>query len=262
MTSLDFQHMLMTFDWPRRFRAAGIHLLISAAIAGFAAILVFWLWYPGPFRRLAGGRDLFLLVTAVDVILGPCLTFAVFNVAKGIRHLRRDLAVIALIQAAALAYGLHTVYIVRPVAMVFEVDRFRLVTANDVSVEELAKGQSEYRVLPSTGPWLLGARTPQKGDEHNDALFTGLGGLDIGYRPLFWQAYDKSALAAVGRSKPIALLIEHYPQRAGELNQLLRDMGAEVPTSRFLPTIARGDWSAVIDKDGRVLGYLPVDGFF
>jgi hypothetical protein len=254
--------MLKRLDWRRRFMAAGIHLLISAAIAGLAAVLVFWLWYPGPFRRLAGGRDLFLLVTSVDVVLGPCLTFAVFNIAKGMRHLRRDLAVIALIQAAALVYGLHTVYIVRPVAIVFEVDRFRLVTANDVSAEELAKGPAEYRALPSTGPWLLGTRTPKRGDEHNEALFTGLGGLDIGYRPLFWQPYEKSVPDAIQRSKPLLLLLAHYPQQVDELRQRLRELGADEATSRFLPTVARGDWVAVIDKAGAVLGYLPVDGFF
>ena len=254
--------MLKRLDLRRRFVAAGIHLLLSAAIAGMAAVLVFWLWYPGPFRRLAGGRDLFLLVTAVDVVLGPFLTFAVFDIAKGMAHLRRDLAVIALIQAAALAYGLHTVYIVRPVAMVFEVDRFRLVTANDVTAEELAKGPPEYRTLPSTGPWLLGTRTPKRGDEHNDALFAGVAGLDIGYRPLFWQPYEKSAPSAIDRSKPMTLLLEHYPQRADELRRLLREMNADEATSRYLPAIARGDWSAVIDKSGAVLGYLPVEGFF
>jgi hypothetical protein len=36
---------------------------------------------------MAGGRDLFLLVTSVDVVIGPVLTFAVFNRAKGARHL-------------------------------------------------------------------------------------------------------------------------------------------------------------------------------
>ena len=254
--------MLKRLDLRRRFLAAGIHVLISATIASLAAVLVFWLWYPGPFRRLAGGRDLFLLVTSVDVVLGPFLTFAVFNIAKGVGQLRRDLAVVALIQAAALGYGLHTVYIVRPVAMVFEVDRFRLVTANDVTGEELAKGPPEYRTLPATGPWLLGTRTPSRGDEHNEALFTGLRGLDIGYRPLFWQPYEKSRSDAVGRSKPLTVLLEHYPERADEVRQLLNDLNGDEATNRFVPAIARGDWSAVIDKGGAVLGYLPVDGFF
>jgi len=201
-------------------------------------------------------------LTSVDVILGPCLTFAVFNLAKGVAHLRRDLAVIALFQAGALAFGLHTVYIVRPVAMVFEVDRFRLVTANDVTPEELANGPAEYRTLPSAGPWLLGTRTPERGNEHNDALFAGVAGLDIGYRPLFWQPYEKSAPSAIDRSKPLTTLLEHYPQRVNELRQRLREMNSEETKSRFLPVVARVDWSVVIDKDGRVVGYLPVDGFF
>ena len=57
-------------------------------------------------------------------------------------------------------------------------------------------------------------------------------------------------------------MLEHYPKQAGELGQRLREMGADATTDRCLPTIARGDWVAVIDKAGAVLGYLPVDGFF
>ena len=254
--------MLTSLDWRLRFAAAGIHLLISAAVAAIAAIFVFWLWYPGPFRALAGGRDLFLLVTFVDVILGPCLTFAVFNAAKGIRHLRRDLAIIGLIQMAALVYGLHTVYIVRPVAMVFEVDRLRLVTASDVTDEELAKGPPEYRRLPTTGPWLLGARKPKRGSESNEALFTSLSGLDIGYRPLFWQPYAASKASALAKSRPIEALLAKYPQRAADIRQRLAAFGADEASARFLPMQARGDWSAVLDRTGEVLGYLPVDGFF
>ncbi|HYI06323.1 MAG TPA: hypothetical protein VD858_15630, partial [Reyranella sp.] len=118
--------MQTSFDLRRRAFAAGVHLLISAVVAILAAVLVFGLWYPGAYRLLAGGRDLFLLVTAVDVIIGPLLTFAVFNLAKPRKELRRDLAVIGALQLAALFYGMVTVYEARPIAMVFEVDRFRL----------------------------------------------------------------------------------------------------------------------------------------
>src|SRR5664280_2311796 len=184
----------------RRAIAAGIHLLISAAVAALAALLVFGLWYPGPFRLLAGGRDLFFLVTSVDVVLGPVLTFAVFNTDKGMRHLRRDLAIIGLIQLGGLAYGLHTVYIARPVAMVFEVDRLRLVTASNVDVAELSKAPPQYRELPMAGPLLLGTRSPKAGAEHNDALDQGLAGNDISSRPIFWQPYEQSLPDALAKS--------------------------------------------------------------
>jgi hypothetical protein len=250
------------FNFRYRAVAAGVHLLVSALVACFAAIAVLGLWYPGQFRALAGGRDLFLLLTLVDVVLGPVLTFAVFNPAKGMSQLRRDLAAIAVIQLAALAYGLHTVFIARPVAMVFEVDRLRLVTAHDVAADELPKAKRPYRTLPLTGPLLLGARTPQAGAEHNDALFEGLAGNDISSRPIFWQPYERSRAQALARSRPLSMLLDHYPTRAAELRDRLAELHSDPSTGRFLPAMARGDWVAVLDRAGEVLGYLPVDGFF
>jgi hypothetical protein len=249
-------------DLKLRARAAGIHLLISLAVAALAAVLVFGLWYPGDFRLLAGGRDLFTLVMSVDVIIGPLLTFAVFNRAKGSRHLRRDLAVIGVLQAAALAYGMHTVYIVRPVAMVFEVDRFRLINADAVRLAELPEAPPAYRALPLTGPWLLGARKPEAGAEHNDALFAGAAGVDVGQRPRFWQPYDDARPRALARSRPVGALIDHHQERAADLRRRLAEMHADEANSRFLPVTARGEWVAVLAGNGDVLGYLPVDGFF
>ncbi len=245
-----------------RARAAGLHLLLSATVAAFAAALVFGLWYPGFYRTVAGGRDLFVLVTAVDVVLGPLLTFAVFNLAKGGKHLRRDLAVIGLIQTAALVYGLHTVYVARPVALAFEVDRLRVIAAGDVHEPELPKALPAYRQLPLTGPWLLGTRAPNPGDEHNDALFMGLEGINRADRPLFWQPYADSVPDLLDRSRPIRVLLDHYPKLAAGFRVQLAEMRAEESTARFLPLAARGDWVMVVDAHGGVLGPLPADGFF
>jgi hypothetical protein len=250
------------FDWRSRCRAAAVHLALSMVVAAMAGVLVFALWYPGPFRDLAGGRDLFFLVTSVDVVLGPLLTFTVFNLAKGWKHLRRDLAVIGLLQALALAYGLHTVFIVRPVAMVFEVDRFQLVTANDVAVDELPKALAAYRELPLTGPLLLGARQAEAGAERNDALFQGLAGKDVAVRPLFWQPYEQARSRALERARPMGALLEHYPARAAEARERLAAMKADPATSRFLPAMGRTPWIGVLDPFGNLLGYMPFDGFF
>ncbi|MEO8524953.1 MAG: TfpX/TfpZ family type IV pilin accessory protein [Caldimonas sp.] len=264
MTSADTAsplQRLRNLGWRDRLAAAGIHLGLSLTIAALAAILVFVVWYPGAFRELAGGRDLFVLLTSVDVVLGPLLTLAVFNRRKSRSHLRLDLAVVGALQLAALVYGLHTVFIVRPVAMIFEVDRFRLVTANDVAVDELPKAPPAYRELPLTGPLLLGARQPEAGAESNDALFQALAGKDVGVRPLFWQPYEQARSRALERARPIALLLAHYPQRAADIRDRLKGMGADESTARFMPVMARGDWSAVLDAAGDVRGYLPLDGF-
>lgn len=255
--------MLQYLALGQRARAAGWHLLISTIVAAVAAALVFGVWYPGAYRLLSGGRDLFFLVSGVDVVLGPLLTFTVFNVKKDWPHLRRDLAVIGLLQATALIYGLHTVYVVRPVATVFEVDRFRVITAGDVYLPELPKARWEYRSLPLTGPWLLGVRAAATTDERNDALFKGLSGVDTGQRPIFWQSYPDSMGAAVAKSRPVRELLAHYPARAADFRADLAEMKADEATARFLPLMARGgDWVMVLDASGTVLGPLLADGFF
>lgn len=259
---LHLRPMLNRLDLKRRGRAAGIHLLVCAFVAFLAAGLVFGLWYPGLHRTVSGGRDLFLLVTSVDVVLGPLLTFAVFNIEKGWKHLRRDLAIIGAIQLAALLYGLHTVYIVRPIAMAFEVDRFRVISAADVYEPELPKAPRKYQHLPFTGPWLLGTRAPQPGAEHADAIEMGLRGIDRANRPLFWQDYALSVPDVLSKSRPIAVLLDHYRERSEQWRGDLAAMGANEATARFLPLRARGDWVIVVSESGSVLGHLQADGFF
>lgn len=245
-----------------RARAGLVHLLLSAGVAALAAALVFLLWYPGPFRLMSGGRDLFLLVVGVDIVLGPLLTFVVFDLSKGWPHLRRDLAVIGAIQLAGLGYGLHTVFIVRPVAAVFEVDRFRVVTANNVHEVELPQALPAYRELPLTGPWLLSARPAQAGEERNEALFMALDGVDTGQRPIFWRPYEEGRAQALARSRPVAVLIERYPARAEALREAFRSLAVDSAALRFLPVIARGDWVVFLDAAGNPVGYFPADGFF
>jgi hypothetical protein len=255
--------MLEQLDLRRRAQAAGVHLLVSCAVAAVAAGLVFGLWFPGIYRSVAGGRDLFLLVSAVDVVLGPLLTFAVFNMKKGWPHLRRDLAVIGAIQLAGLIYGLHSVYQARPVAMVFETDRFRVISAVQVYVRELPEARPEYRQLPVFGPWLLGTRAPNAGKERNDAMFMGLDGVDRAQRPLFWQPYAESVTEALGKARPLAKLLAQYPALAGDVKDKLRALKVDEAGAKFLPLIGRGgDWVVILDSAGQLVHYVQAEGFF
>ena len=255
--------MFERLDFPRRARAAGLHLLLSLAVAAVAAGLVFGVWFPGIYRQVAGGRDLFWLITSVDVALGPLLTFAVFNLKKGWPHLRRDLAVIGAIQLAALAYGLITVYGARPVAMVFETDRFRVIAASQVEVAELPNARPEYRRLPLMGPWLLGARAAEPGDERNDALFMGLRGIDRGQRPKFWQPYAESTTDALARARPLATLLAKYPALASDVKSKLQAVKVDEGSAKFLPLIGRGgDWVVILDNAGQLVHYVQAGGFF
>src|SRR6186713_1890973 len=175
--------------WRRRLLAAGIHLGLSVLVAGLAAGLVFGVWYPYPYREISGGRELFLIVVAVDVILGPLLTLTVFDIKKPIKGLRRDLAVIAALQFAALGYGMWTVAVARPVHLVFEIDRFRVVHAIDVPEDELKQAPAGLERLPLAGPTLLSLREFASGTESFDATMAAMQGVSLSARPGLWQSY-------------------------------------------------------------------------
>ena len=62
-----------------RLRAAGVHFLLSFAVVLCALLLVVIVWYPGALLHASGGVKLVALMVVVDLILGPVLTFSVFN---------------------------------------------------------------------------------------------------------------------------------------------------------------------------------------
>ena len=64
-SSVSKVHHTAGFDWRSRFRAASIHLALSALVAALAALLVFAIWYPYPYREISSGRELFMLVVTV-----------------------------------------------------------------------------------------------------------------------------------------------------------------------------------------------------
>ena len=173
-----------------RLGASGIHLGISLCVAVFAAALVFGLWYPYPYGEISGGRELFFLVVAVDVIMGPLITLAIFNRAKPRRELLIDFTVVGLLQLAALGYGLWTVFAARPVHLVFEYSRMTVVHAIDVDADLLAKAPTSLQKLPVTGPTVIALRPFKNPAEQFDATMAAFEGFPLAARSDLWQAYE------------------------------------------------------------------------
>ena len=123
-------------------KATCIHLVISIVVAIFAATIVLGLWFPPPYRSLAGGQHLFWILVGVDVVCGPLLTAVIFNPHKSRRELLFDLTLVATIQTAALAYGLHSISEARPVVLAFEVDRFVAVSSAQINRDSLHTSQA------------------------------------------------------------------------------------------------------------------------
>jgi hypothetical protein len=249
--------------WRDRLQASAIHLALSLSIAMLAAMLVFGIWYPYPYREISGGRELFLLVVAVDVILGPLMTLAVFNRAKPWSELRRDLAVVAALQLAALGYGLWTVYVARPVHMVFEYDRFRVVHAIDVVPELMSQTPPSITALPLTGPTLLALRPFKDGQEKMDATMAALQGLSLSSRPDLWQPYAQSVPEVLQVAKPVSELKARFANEAADIDRVLAEAGHTPQNTVYVPLAGRKSfWTVFLDAStALVVATMPLDSF-
>ncbi len=249
--------------WQERLRAAGIHLLISLLLAALAGALVFGLWYPYPYREISGGRELFLLVVAVDVVMGPLITLAVFNRAKPRRELRRDLAIVGLLQLAALVYGLWTVSVARPVHLVFEYKLFRVVHAIDVAPDALPQAPADLRRLPLLGPRTVSLRPFTSGQEQMDATLAALSGDSLSAQPRLWQPYEAARAEVLKEAKPMAELVARFPAQIEAIQSAVARTGRPLDRLVYLPMVGRSAaWTVLLDPDNaRVLGFLPLDPF-
>jgi len=249
--------------WKDRLKASGIHLTISLAIALLAAALVFWLWYPYPYREISGGRELFLILVVVDVLLGPLITLAVFNRAKPWSELRRDLTIVALIQLGALGYGLWTVFAARPVHLVFEYDRFRVVHAVDVPPALLQRAPRDVVALPLTGPTLLSLRPFKDGQEEMEATLAALNGLSLSARPDLWQPYATAKSDLLQAAKPVAILKTRFPLQASAIDAVISQTGHSPDALVYLPMVGRKSfWTVLLDPaTADLVAFMPLDSF-
>lgn len=247
--------------------AASFHLLISALLAGCAAALVFMVWYPHPYGLLSGGVKLFVILVSVDVICGPALTLVLFNRQKRRRELMLDMSLVVVIQLAALIYGLHIVYQARPLFLVHEVDRFRVISIPDFLADdiehELATLDPSMQPHWYKGPATVGIRSPKDSKERQGVLLdSAFGGRDYSQRPDFYIPYDDAYRPKVlARARPLKIFIARYPSTVDAANVQLDKSGLRLEHALFLPVLHKQEWIAILDQSANILGFLPGDGF-
>ena len=240
-----------------------IHFLLSIVVALLFGALVFGLWYPFPYREMSGGQQLFMLVMFVDVICGPLLTAVLFNPAKPRAELWRDLALVVVIQIGALGYGLHTVFEARPLFLVLEIDRFKVIGLPDLQHPPSIELAPQLRRSLLSGPIVVTIRAPKDDKERETVLFESVqGGRDFAQRPEFYLPYEgANALKALDRAKPLAVFLQKRPSQQDAATELAIKKGANIAQWMYLPVVARQDWVAVLDKQGQIQGFLKGDGF-
>lgn len=233
-----------------RYQASLLHLLGSCIISGLVVFLVFFFWYPGLLASATGVTKVFLIVIAVDICLGPLLTLVIFNKKKP--ELKTDLAIIFAIQVAALIYGIHTVASVRPTFLVFAVDRFEVVHANEIDPKTLEQAvYKEFQSLSYTGPLWATAVLPDDIDERNDLLFTSsVGGTDLAQTPKYYIPYKNTEAKVIEKSKPIEELFGKNNDRKDLISVLKKKYKHKIDQITYIPlTSKKRDLSVLLEKN-------------
>ena len=243
--------------------AVAVHLLCSLGVALLAGAMVFCLWFPYPYRELAGGRELFLLIMAVNVVCGPLLTLVLYNPAKPRAELWRDLGLVVLIQLAALGYGLSVAWWARPVYLVQEVDRFKVVALPQLESSAVDKLAPALQPRWTGGPQTVAIRPPASIEEKNKVMFDAVqGGRDYAERPEFYLPYEgEAALKSLNRAKPLSVFLQKQPTQEAAARALLAEKRLDMNQLHYLPVVGRQDWVAVLDAQGQIQGFLKGDGF-
>ena len=158
------------------------HLSISFLIALLVVGLVFFIWYPSPLAQAVGVTHIFLMMLAIDVIVGPVLGLLVYK--EGKKTLKFDIAVIIALQVSALCYGVYSIEQGRPAWLVYYVDRFELVRKNDIILDHIDQAQQKFQHVSWTKPQFVAIKSAKNVQQHNNDMFIEvLGGISLAQQP-------------------------------------------------------------------------------
>ncbi|RZG88400.1 type IV pilin accessory protein [Acinetobacter sp. WCHAc060033] len=158
------------------------HLGISCVSALIILVWVFFVWYPSPLANAVGVTQIFLMMLAIDVIVGPVLGFIVYK--EGKKSLKMDLGVIIALQISALCYGIYSIEQGRPAWIAFNVDRFELVRKNEIIEDHIAEALPEYQHVSWLKPQFIAVEFAKDVKVRNEDMFAEvLGGISLSQKP-------------------------------------------------------------------------------
>jgi hypothetical protein len=190
-----------------RWTAVALHAAASLVLITAIAACIVLRWYPGGLWQAADLHALLGLMLVVHVVLGPLLTLIIYRPGK--RGLGFDLAVIALAQAAALAYGAYVTWINRPAFLVGSERGFGVVFASELPPSALRAAQArDWPRFRGHGPWIVGLDL--SGEESREAFMFAfaLGGTGPLRDPERYRPLAEFAPAIIDKAQAVPQRIE------------------------------------------------------
>lgn len=241
--------MLVLFPL-NRYQAFGVHFFCSLILMAISAIWIFIILYPGLIAYASGVAEIFILMVFVDVVLGPLITLIIFDPQK--KELKRDLLAIVLAQLIALFYGLWVMFSARPVFIVFNINQFDVVYANELSGEALKRAKNQnYSTLPLWGPVYVGARLPGDPEIAKRIITDAIsGGTDLQYMPEYYVTYQNISADIISSAKQLADLHAVNKKNSEKVNALLDRYLSRSDKIGYVPLKAKvNNLTVIIDKE-------------
>ena len=220
------------------------HLLISFFIALVVVGVVFFIWYPSPLATAVGVTHIFLMMLAIDVIVGPLLGLLVYK--EGKKTLKFDLGVIIALQISALCYGLYSIEQGRPVWLVFYADRFELIRKNDLLLENIDQAKKQFQQVSWAKPQFVAIKTITNTQQHQDDIFTEvMGGVSLAQKPERYVDFVQAKSQLQQRTKSLKELNQY-----NDVKQVERIVSKYPQATGFVPLKANAvDMTVLINKE-------------
>ncbi|HHL18367.1 MAG TPA: hypothetical protein ENJ33_01380 [Thiothrix sp.] len=242
----------------KKLTASLYHFLISLLIVGAFLAFVKFYWYPGHLLAISGVTSILLILVAIDITLGPLMTFVVYKPNKP--KLKLDLSIIAALQIAAFSYGMFTIYQGHPLYVVYAVNSFTVATANEIDPNDVSNKQLLKSKL--AGPQIAFAKMPKDPKESADILFGAFAGKpDIDKLPQYFEPYDKHLDDIFAKSIDLTKLLDKKDTKQ-ELEKFFSHNGDKGDFA-YLPLVGKSKdviW-AFNKKTGKPAGIINIDPY-
>ncbi len=233
-----------------KLKASLIHLLLSAVIISALISLMLLFWFPTSFLGVTDFKDIALILIAIDLVLGPLLTFVVFNPTK--KSLKFDLSVIVTIQIIGLSYGLYMLYLTHPVYVTYYEKVFTVITAKHATPEK--SKLSHYNISKFSSPTMAYMAYDES---TNNKLFNEMldGEGEIEARVDYYQPYENHLDEILANSLDTDKIFSENDM--SDASREFLEKNIDIDTFAFLPLANGSSANGIIVLD-RATG-KPVD---
>ena len=241
-----------------RWQALLIHLGVCAALYVVLLYLIVFHWYPQPYFAADGGWLGVQIITGVDLVLGPLLTFLVYR--RGKRGLKFDLALIAVVQTAALVWGTWLVYDQRTAAVVYSSGRFQTLNSDQV-VDSGERGVQVVSEATTRPPYIFVRMPTDKMERIKITSRAANSGVPLSMLGDRYELLDsENRMEILASALDIERLVEGNAEDRAELDAFLAKHGGGSDDYAFVTLSCRYRFHllALNRKDGAVVDALDI----